>query len=458
LHYNFSMTSISTSTTLAERDQKSIWHPFTPLKGSAKPLPLLRAEGAYLYTEDGRKILDCIGSWWVNLHGHSHPHIAQAIYRQAMQLEHVIFAGFTHEPAVQLAEKLLAILPSNQSKVFYSDNGSTAVEVALKMAFQYWYNQGIEKKKVVAINGSYHGDTFGAMSVGDRSPFNAPFAPYLFEVEFIDLPGCHQEACCLGNPVLKRNCTSTARASVVEVIRQFEELAEGGQVAAFIFEPLVQGASGMRMYAANVLDELMRIAKRHGILCIADEVMTGFGRTGELFACDHLSQAPDIICLSKGLTGGTMAMGVTTCTEEVIAAFRSSDLMKTFFHGHSFTANPIACAAALASLELLLTQACSYDIYRIAQKHLGFRDRMQHHPGIKEIRCLGVILAVEIDTTHETGYFNEARSWLYDYFLSQDLLIRPLGNVIYVLPPYIITDEELDRIYAAIVQLLERGS
>jgi adenosylmethionine-8-amino-7-oxononanoate aminotransferase len=449
------MTSISTQLSLSKRDKQSIWHPFTPLLGGTDPLPLLRAEGMYLYTEDGRQILDCIGSWWVNLHGHSHPHIAEAIYRQATQLEHVIFAGFTHEPAVQLAEKLLQILPANQSKVFYSDNGSTAVEVALKMAFQFWYNQGIEKKKVVAIQGSYHGDTFGAMSVGDRSPFNAPFAPYLFEVEFIDFPSCHCDACCLGNAVLKRGCADNARESMVEVIRQFQNLAESGQVAAFIFEPLVQGSSGMRMYSAHLLDELMRIAQAQGILCIADEVMTGFGRTGELFASDHLSLAPDIICLSKGLTGGTMAMGVTTCTEAVVSAFRSSDLMKTFFHGHSFTANPIACAAALASLELLLTEQCSYDIYRIGRKHQAFRDQMQDHPGVKEIRCMGVILAVEINTLHETGYFNEARSSLYTYFLGQDLLIRPLGNVIYVLPPYIIQDEELDRIYDAITQLLD---
>jgi len=450
------MNSVPTPLSLSERDKQSIWHPFTPLLGATDALPLLRAEGAYLYTEDGRRILDCIGSWWVNLHGHSHPHIAEAIYRQATQLEHVIFAGFTHEPAVQLAEKLLKILPANQSKVFYSDNGSTAVEVALKMAFQYWYNQGIEKKKVVAMQGSYHGDTFGAMSVGDRSPFNAPFAPYLFEVAFIDFPVCHREACCLGNAVLKRGCSESARESVVGVIHRFQELAESGQVAAFIFEPLVQGASGMRMYSAYLLDELMRIAQANQILCIADEVMTGFGRTGELFASDHLRLAPDIICLSKGLTGGTMAMGVTTCTEAVQAAFRSSDLMKTFFHGHSFTANPIACAAALASLDLLLTEECSYDIYRIGRKHLTFRDQLKDHRGVKEIRCLGVILAVEIDTLHETGYFNEARSSLYAYFLAQDLLIRPLGNVIYVLPPYIIQDEELDRIYGAIVGLLER--
>ncbi|MES2731047.1 MAG: adenosylmethionine--8-amino-7-oxononanoate transaminase [Bacteroidota bacterium] len=451
------MNTTTTNASLLDRDKRSIWHPFTPLLGSRAVLPVQRAEGVYLYTEDGRQILDCIASWWVNLHGHSHPHIAEAIYRQAMQLEHVIFAGFTHEPAVQLAEKLLEILPINQSKVFYSDNGSTAVEVGLKMAFQYWYNQGIQKKKVIAISGSYHGDTFGAMSVGDRSPFNAPFAPFLFDVTFIDFPACHREACCLGNAVLKRGCSEGSRDATIAIIRQFQTLAESGEVAAFIFEPLVQGSSGMRMYAAHLLDELMRIAKANHILCIADEVMTGFGRTGELFASDHLSQAPDIMCLSKGLTGGTMALGATTCTEEVIAAFRSDDLMRTFFHGHSFTANPLACAAALASLDLLLTEECSQHIYRIAQKHLDFTEQMQNHPGIKEIRCLGVILAVEIHTLQATGYFNEARNSLNDYFLEQDLLIRPLGNVIYVLPPYVITNEELDRIYAAITQLLQIG-
>lgn len=424
--------SSSLSLSLKERDKKAIWHPFTPLPDADKLISLAGAKGVYLHTSDGRKIIDAISSWWVNLHGHSNEYIARAIYEQALKLEHVIFAGFTHEPAIRLAERLLEILPPNQSKIFYSDNGSTAVEVGLKMAFQYWYNQGIRKTKVIAIDGAYHGDTFGAMSVGDRSPFSAPFSPYLFDVEFIPFPPTQS------------------------LIHSFTTQAESGDVAAFIYEPLVQGASGMRMYPPEVLNELLSIAKANKILCIADEVMTGFGRTGKLFASAYLEEQPDIMCLSKGLTGGTMALGVTTCSEAVINAYRSDDLMKTFFHGHSFTANPIACAAANASLDLLLTDECTQNITRINSQHLAFKKRIEKHPAVREVRVLGVILAIEINTDKETSYFNEARNSLYHFMLEKNILLRPLGNVIYILPPYVITNEELGIIYDAIGGLLDR--
>ncbi|CAA9305500.1 MAG: Adenosylmethionine-8-amino-7-oxononanoate aminotransferase [uncultured Cytophagales bacterium] len=420
---------------LLSRDQRAVWHPFTPLADSHKAVPLTGAAGCYLHTADGRQILDCIGSWWVNLHGHSHPHIAEAIYRQARQLEHVIFAGFTHEPAVRLAERLLEILPANQSKIFYSDNGSTAVEVGLKMAFQYWHNQGIHKPKIVALDGAYHGDTFGAMSVGERGPFTAAFHAHLFEVAFLPFPD---------------------GASGHSVIQSFNTLARSGEVAAFVYEPLVQGAAGMRAYPAEVLEELLQIAKAHGILCIADEVMTGFGRTGKLFASAHCVTQPDIMCLSKGLTGGALPLGVTSCTAEVIAAYRANDLMKTFFHGHSFTANPLACAAANASLDLLLTPECEGNRQRIARRHAAFAEAVAAHPAVLAVRSLGVVLALEIRTSAATSYFNEVRNSLYDYFLGRDLLIRPLGNVIYLLPPYVITDAELDRVYAEIETLLDQ--
>jgi adenosylmethionine-8-amino-7-oxononanoate aminotransferase len=420
---------------LLSRDQRAVWHPFTPLADSHKAVPLVGAEGCYLHAADGRKILDCIGSWWVNLHGHSHPHIAEAIYRQALQLEHVIFAGFTHEPAVRLAERLLEILPANQSKIFYSDNGSTAVEVGLKMAFQYWHNQGIRKPKIVALDGAYHGDTFGAMAVGERGPFTAAFHSYLFEVAFLPFPG----------PSLDHSA-----------IQSFETLARSGEVAAFIYEPLVQGAAGMRTYPAEVLEELLQIARAHDVLCIADEVMTGFGRTGKLFASGHCTTQPDILCLSKGVTGGALPLGVTSCTEKVIAAYRANDLMKTFFHGHSFTANPMACAAANASLDLLLTSECEGNRLRIAGRHAAFAERIGAHPAVLAVRRLGVVLALEIRTSAATSYFNEVRNSLYDYFLERNLLIRPLGNVIYLLPPYVITDAELDRVYAEIETLLDQ--
>ncbi|WP_051633387.1 adenosylmethionine--8-amino-7-oxononanoate transaminase [Thermonema rossianum] len=435
---------------LLERDKKSIWHPFTPLKGSPEPLPLVRAEGVWLYTEDGRRILDAIASWWVNLHGHSHPYIAEAVAKQARTLEHVIFAGFTHEPAVRLAERLLQILPNGFSKVFYSDNGSTAVEVALKMAMQYWYNLGLKhKKKIVALDGAYHGDTFGAMSVGERSPFNAPFDDYLFDVEFLDFPACYQPFCCGGKKDKPQRC-----GQVAATLQRFEALAQTGEVAAFIYEPLVQGASGMRMYSPEILDQLLHIAQKHDIICIADEVMTGFGRTGRLFASEYCLHKPDIICLSKGLTGGTMALGVTACTERIIEPFRQEDIMKTFFHGHSFTANPLACAAANASLDLLLRPECMSRISAIAQAHLDFEARIRDHRRVRDVRCMGTIFALEIETEQQTHYFNEARHHLYNYFLDKGVLLRPLGNVVYVLPPYVITGEELQMAYAVIEEML----
>lgn len=421
---------------LTKQDQQYVWHPFTPLTGMQAPLTVTHAQGVYLHTACGRQIIDAISSWWVNLHGHSHPHIAAAVAAQAQQLEHVIFAGFTHEPAVSLAKRLLEILPDKQSKIFYSDNGSTAVEVAMKMAFQYWYNKGIQKKRIIAIDGAYHGDTFGAMSVGDRSPFNNPFAPYLFEVDFIEFPSADKEE---------------------QVVQHFSSLAASGEVAAFIFEPLVQGSSGMRMYSAAVLDRLLTIAKQHAILCIADEVMTGFGRTGKLFASSYLNQQPDIFCLSKGLTGGTLPLGVTSCTEAIIEAYRSDDIYKTFFHGHSFTANPIACASANASLDLLLTEECRDHIQRISEKHNAFAAEIRQLPAVKTVRTMGTILALEFNTNTATSYFNEARNQLYYYFLEKNVLLRPLGNVIYILPPYIINNTQLEQVYQLISEFLKNN-
>lgn len=420
---------------LQNRDEAVIWHPFTPLIGRESPLVVKSAQGVYLHTEDGRKILDGISSWWVNLHGHSHPRIAEAVARQAETLEHVIFAGFTHESAIKLAEGLLKILPEGQSKIFYSDNGSTAVEVALKMAFQYWHNLGIKKTRIIALEGAYHGDTFGAMSVGQRGAFIAPFAPFLFDVEFVPFPFAGEEE---------------------KTLLQFDALLNQDDVAAFIFEPLLQGSAGMRMYAPDTLNKLVEKAKKKQVLCIADEVMTGFGRTGKLFATDYIQQKPDIFCLSKGLTGGTMAMGATSCTEEIIDAFRSSDVMKTFFHGHSFTANPLACAASLASLEILLEPECIENRQRIATKQAAFKEKLQGHPKLKKIRALGTVLAMELVTQEGTSYFNSASKNIYGFFMNRNILLRPLGNVIYILPPYVISDGELEAIYLAIEEFLNQ--
>ncbi|MFN3315334.1 MAG: adenosylmethionine--8-amino-7-oxononanoate transaminase, partial [Raineya sp.] len=394
---------------ILQKDEQYIWHPFTPLVGSLPPLPIVRAEGMYLYTQDGRAILDAIASWWVNLHGHCHPAIAEAIYQQAQTLEHIIFAGFTHQPAVELAENLLKILPKNQKKVFFSDDGSTACEVALKMALQYWYNKGIKKTKVIALQGAYHGDTFGAMSVGDRNPFNAPFAEKLFEVEFLPFPACYQVACCAGN----RNVSKCQKVSIC--IKKMQELAQSGEVAAFIYEPLVQGAAGMRMYSVEILEKLLEIAKENEIVCIADEVMTGFGRTGKLFASQYMQNSPDIMCLSKGITGGVTPLGVTTCTEEIIEPFRSAEKSKTFYHGHSFTANPLACAAARASMQILLQKETLNAIARIGERHIQFEGKVREHKNLSDVRTLGTILALELQTAEATSYFNEIGKSVYQY-------------------------------------------
>lgn len=418
---------------LVERDQAIIWHPYTQMQNAAAPIPIVRGEGVYLYAEDGKRYIDAISSWWVNIHGHSHPHIAKKVSEQLSRLEHVIFAGFTHPGAIELAERLLNILPNNQSKLFYSDNGSTAVEVALKMCFQFWTNQGIEKPKVLAFHNSYHGDTFGAMAVSARSAFTKPFDQFLFEVEFIDLP--NQE-------------------NIKQIKTRISALKS--DLSAFIFEPLVQGAGGMQMYDAQYLDQLINHCRKENILTIADEVMTGFGRTGKLFASDHLTEKADLMCFSKGITGGTMALGVTTCTQAIYDAFLSDDKLKTLFHGHSFTANPIACASALASMDLLLEPQTKENLHRIESKHKVFSEKIASHKKVKCIRQTGTILAIEWDTSGETSYFNGLRDTLYNYFLAEGILLRPLGNIIYIMPPYCIKNEDLDYIYAKIEEALER--
>jgi adenosylmethionine-8-amino-7-oxononanoate aminotransferase len=417
---------------LIERDLAVIWHPYTQMKTAQPPIPIVRGEGSCLFSEDGKKYIDAISSWWVNIHGHSHPYIAQKVAEQLNKLEHAIFAGFTHTGAVELAERLLAILPSNQAKAFYSDNGSTAVEVAIKMCLQYWHNKGEQRIKILAFKNAYHGDTFGAMSVSGRSAFTAAFDSLLFEVEFIDLPN-------------KENIDS--------IKSQISSLKS--QISCFIFEPLVQGSAGMIMYEAAYLNELMAHCQKENVLLIADEVFTGFGRTGKAFACDHVETRPDIMCFSKGLTGGTMAFGLTTCTQDIYNAFLSDDRMKTLFHGHSYTANPIACAAALASLDLFLKTSTQEIIKRIADKHSAFVVKVAGHRSLKTTRQTGTILALEWETGNNTSYFSSLRDKLYHYFLNAGIILRPLGNIIYILPPYCITDAELDYIYSTIEQALD---
>ena len=414
---------------LVERDQKTIWHPFTQMKTADPSIPIVRGEGVYLYDEEGRSYIDAISSWWVNLHGHAHPYIREKIAAQSALLEHVIFGGFTHAPAVELAERLLAILPGPFSKIFYSDNGSTAVEVALKMAIQYWSNQKSSRKRVVCFNRSYHGDTFGAMSAAGKNEFNRPFWSFLFDVQSIDPPIKGQEDFSLN---------------------QLQACLKKDDVACFIFEPLVLGSGGMIIYPAEGLNSLMRCCRENGVLLIADEVMTGFGRTGTLFASQQTEEKPDIICLSKGLTGGFLPLGVTACCEEIYEAFLSDHLDKALLHGHSYTANPLACSSALASLDLLLDSAPQRQM--IEEAHQSFCKRWQNHPKLIRSETLGTILALEY-RTEESSYFQPLP--LYHFFLEKGILLRPLGNVLYVLPPYCISKKELKHIYDTISMTLE---
>ena len=417
---------------LQQRDQQVIWHPFTPQKNMLPPIPIVKAKGTLLFSEDGQEYIDAISSWWVTLHGHAHPYIAEELYRQAQTLEQVIFAGFTHEPAVSLAEKLLPLLPGNMSRIFYSDNGSTSTEVALKMSLQFWWNKGVQKRiKIVAFNNSYHGDTLGAMSVSDRGVFTLAFADKLFEVIFIDIP---------------------TTDNIQELVKTIE--LEASTIAAFIYEPLVQGAGGIKMYEPLYLDEVLKTMKAHNIICIADEVMTGFGRTGKLFAGEYLMETPDIICLSKGLTGGTMALGVTACNQKIYDAYLTNDKLKTFFHGHSFTANPLACTAALASLHLLLQDETKQSIARITGLKKTFSEELIQLKGIKNVRKLGTILAFEISSGKDE-YLNNVSGAITSEMLKKGAYLRPLGNTVYLMPPYCITNQEYEKVKKALLETLE---
>ena len=463
---------------LIERDKQVIWHPYTPQKYTADPIPIVRGEGVYLVDSAGKYYIDAISSWWVNLHGHAHPYIAEKIYEQAKQLEQVIFAGFTHRPAVELAERLLDILPGNFSKVFYSDNGSTAVEVAIKMAIQYWWNLGSvgsresevanrgpggdrqmsdseevnsrRRSKILALKNSYHGDTFGAMSVSERGIFTLAFQDKLFEVVPIDSANFENEMTSLTS-----DSSQLTTDSSLLTTHNCPILLD--EVACFIYEPVLQGAGGMRIYDAEALNRFLTLLKEHDIICIADEVMTGFGRTGTLFASEHIESRPDIICLSKGLTGGTMALGVTACSKKIHDAFVSEDKLKTFFHGHSYTANPLACTAALASLDLLLKQTCIDNIREINVAHRAFLNRLKdsgHKLRTKNHRCIGTILAFEIDAGNDE-YLNDIRVAITRQSLDKGVLLRPLGNTVYVMPPYCITAEELKKVYTVILEILD---
>lgn len=384
---------------------------------------------------DGEKYLDAISSWWVNLHGHAHPYIVGQLKEQLELLEHVLFAGFTHEPAVTLAEKLISILPGPMSKIFYSDNGSTAVEVALKIALQYWENKGIkDRREVICFKGSYHGDTFGAMSAAGKNSFNKPFWKHLFRVKAIDIPTPKNEKGVL-------NC--------------FKSLLKSQRPACFIFEPLILGTGGMICYCKEMLNEMIKICRDTGVITIADEVMTGFGRTGSLFASDQVDETPDLICLSKGLTGGFLPLGATACKSHIFEAFCSEIPSHIFLHGHSYTANPLACRSAIASLELLLSEDSKKKRKVMAESHKTFCEKWCHHPFLTRCESLGTLLIAEYKAEENLGYFHPLKERIYLHFLRRGILVRPLGNVLYLMPPYCITNDELEWAYATILETLE---
>jgi adenosylmethionine-8-amino-7-oxononanoate aminotransferase len=403
-----------------------IWHPYTQEAIEPPPISIERGEGAYLFTRDGRRLIDGISSWWVNLHGHAHPLIAEAIAAQARKLEQVIFAGFTHEPAEELTQRLGRIVPPGLDRVFFSDNGSTAVEVALKTAVQYWHNMGRPKKRrIVALEHAYHGDTIGAMSVSEDSPFTAAF-----------------EA--LRLPVLRvRNW--------MELDQLLKEDKE--EIAAMIVEPLVQGAAGMLMHPPTELQQFSALCRAHEVLFIADEVFTGMGRTGRMFACEHASVIPDLMCVSKGLTGGFLPFAVTLSRSEIYRAFHSTNRSRTLFHGHSYAGNPLGCAAALATLKIFESEPV-FDriavIERIHQERLvEFRD----HRMVIDVRMLGTIAAIELHAD-DAGYLSSVRSRLYERFIDAGILLRPLGNVIYTVPPYVIRPDDLHYMYDVVGKVL----
>ena len=423
-----------------------IWHPFTQEALDPPSLHVKRAEGVYLYTTDGRRLIDGISSWWVNLHGHCHPTIMAAIAEQTAKLDHVLLAGFTHDAAEELRDRLQRHLPAELERIFFSDNGSTAVEVAVKMAVQYWQNCGkAEKKAIVALEHAYHGDTVGAMSVSDDSSFTEPFREMRFFVHRVHSAYCYR--CPVGK--IRSSCQ-------IECCDKLEKLLaeKSGEIAAVIVEPLLQGAGGMIVHPVEFLQKVRRLCTENGVLLIADEVLTGFGRTGKMFACESAHVVPDLMCLSKGITGGVLPMGATACTAKLHEAFVSTDRNRTFYHGHSYTGNPLAAAAAVANLCVFEKEPVMERIQAITRIHERRLARIQNHPAVGDVRAVGTVAAVEVHAD-DPGYMSKLKPVLYDFYLNAGILLRPLGNVVYVLPPYAISADELNYVHDRIAESLD---
>ncbi|MGA9883682.1 MAG: adenosylmethionine--8-amino-7-oxononanoate transaminase [Candidatus Acidiferrales bacterium] len=426
-----------------------IWHPFTQQATDPPPIRVKKAKGVYLYTDDGRHIIDGISSWWVNVHGHGHPAIVEAIAEQAAQIDHVMLAGFTNEAVEELAASLRKVLPAQLEHIFFSDDGSTAVEVAIKMAVQYWKNVGRpEKNAIVALEHAYHGDTVGAMSVGDDSGFTESFRSLLFPVHRVHSAYCYRCPVRKTRATCKIDCTE-------KLLRLLEEKYD--EIAAVIVEPLLQGAGGMIVHPVEFLQRVRQMCTEFGVLLIDDEVLTGFGRCGRMFAGELAGVVPDLMCLSKGLTGGALPMAATVCTDEIHQAFMSADSSRTFWHGHSYTGNPIAAAAGVASLKIFESEPVFEQIAMIAKIHCERLAAIREHPAVGDVRSIGTMAAVELKAD-DPGYFSKLRPNLYKFFIDAGVLLRPLGNVIYILPPYVISSAELNFIHDRIAEALDMCS
>lgn len=419
--------------TLSERDKKYIWHPLNQHKTHPNSVGIVKAKNCVLYDENGNQYIDGIASWYTAMYGHCNEYITKKVSAQLTNLNQVIFSGFTHEPAIELSEKLMEILPKNQSKIFFSDNGSTSVEVAIKMSLQYFSNQGIKKNKIIALKDSFHGDTFGAMSASSESIYNYPFRELLLEIKRITPPTPENET---------------------QVLIEFESLLTQGDVSTFIYEPLVQGAAAMKMYDASSLDKVLALCKKYNVITIADEVMTGFGKTGKNFASDYMENKPDLICLSKSLTAGVVPMAITSCSQKIYDAFYDEDINKGFFHAHTYSANPVACSAAIAGIELLQSDEIQDNIKRITESHEQFSKKIKAHPKVKLTRQQGVIFALEVNQ-EEKAMYGSLRDKLFDFYMSEGVYLRPLGNTVYILPPFTISDIELQKIYSSIEKSLD---
>ena len=418
--------------TLQERDKKHLWHPLKQHQTHPESLAIVKAKGCVLTDENGNEYIDAISSWYTCMFGHCNEFITDKVYKQMQTLDQIMFSDFTHEPAVKLSEELIKILPKGQNRIFFNDNGSTAVEAGIKMALQYYFNLDEKRNTFIAFEDGFHGDTFGAMSVSGLSVYNGPFEDFLMDVKRIPTPNGENHQ---------------------EILAQLKEIITENNIAGFVYEPIIQGAAGMKIHDANGLNEILKFLKAHNILTIADEVMTGFGKTGSHFASDFVETKPDIVCLSKALTGGLVPMAITSCTEKIYEAFLSNEMAKGFFHCHTYSANPIACAAANAAIELLQTDEIQQNIKTIYASHKEFQKHIIKHPKVKTARTQGVIFALDLETN--SSRYGSLRDKLLSFFMERGVFLRPLGNTIYIQVPFIISKKELEKVYKTIEEALE---